>query len=555
MKIGRKILLALGSLLFMLLLVGGISLHQSTHASHITADLARNRLPSILIVGRLAEAVTRVRLAQGTALAAADAKDKSLVDERRMKAFADVERARQEYLPLVDAGEEAQTIIPAIDAAWRDYKEQSAKLDALKGNDAAAAHFFINDLHPYFARLRDAVHADIAYNERMGKIGASDAETEAAQTFWIIGGITVLSALLALVATAWLNSDVTARVVRLAGTMRQLAHRDYAFDLPCTRRHDEIGEMARAIEECRNGLKEADAMAEAQRRRHAEDVERAGRLQTLARAFEAKIEEMTGVLSSSATELHATAQSMSDTADGTARQAEAVASAAGQANGSVQTVAAATEELVSSITEINNQITQSASEAGKAATNARETEAIVQSLADSAERIGQVVSLISGIAGQTNLLALNATIEAARAGEAGRGFAVVASEVKTLASQTAKATEEIATQIGQVQTATRAAVAAIQAIAVTIDQVSQRTTAIATAVEEQGTATQEIARNVHQAASGTRDVTANIGEVDRAAKKTGNGALNVVSAADSLSRQAENLNREVGAFLAGVKAA
>jgi methyl-accepting chemotaxis protein len=218
-------------------------------------------------------------------------------------------------------------------------------------------------------------------------------------------------------------------------------------------------------------------------------------------------------------------------------------------------VSAAAEQLASSISEISRQVAQSASIAGKAKDDARRTDGIVQALAAGAQKIGEVVGLISSIAGQTNLLALNATIEAARAGDAGKGFAVVASEVKSLATQTTKATQDIASQVGQIQTATKEAVEAIRGIATTINEISEIAAAIAAAVEEQGSSTQEIARNVQQAAAGTQEVTSNIVGVTRGASSTDAAANQVLASAQELSRQSDQLRTEMSHYIAGVKAA
>jgi methyl-accepting chemotaxis protein len=221
----------------------------------------------------------------------------------------------------------------------------------------------------------------------------------------------------------------------------------------------------------------------------------------------------------------------------------------------MQTVASAAEELTASIGEISRQVTQSSKITGKAVDDARRTDAIVRVLAEGPQKIGQVVDLIASIAGQTNLLALNATIEAARAGDAGKGFAVVATEVKSLATQTAKATQDIGSQIGQIQAATAEAVQAIKGITTTIEEVNAIATAIAAAVEEQGSATAEIARNVQQTAASTHDVTTNIAGVSQAADETGIAAGHVLEAASGLSQQAEQLTAKVNSFVAGVRAA
>jgi methyl-accepting chemotaxis protein len=254
-------------------------------------------------------------------------------------------------------------------------------------------------------------------------------------------------------------------------------------------------------------------------------------------------------VTAAATEMRSSAESMRATAEETSQQSAAVASASEQANTNVKTVAAAAEEMSNSIQEISKQVTKSARISQGAVTQAQHTNNVVQSLATNAQKIGEVVNLINEIASQTNLLALNATIEAARAGDAGKGFAVVAAEVKTLANQTAKATDEIGDQVGAIQGATSEAVKAIQAITTTIGRISEICNGIASAVEEQGAATREIATNVQQAATGTEDVSRNIDGVRQASTETGNAAAQVLSAAQGLSKHAEGLRGQVDAFM------
>jgi methyl-accepting chemotaxis protein len=232
-----------------------------------------------------------------------------------------------------------------------------------------------------------------------------------------------------------------------------------------------------------------------------------------------------------------------------------VAAASEQASANVQSVASATEEMTASVNEISRQVQESSRIASEAVKQAQETDARINKLSQAAGRIGDVVKLITAIAEQTNLLALNATIEAARAGEAGRGFAVVASEVKQLASQTAKATDEIGTQIAGMQAATQESVAAIKEISATIARVSEIAATIAAAVEEQGAATQEISRNVQQAAQGTAQVASNITDVNRGAAETGSASSQVLSSAQSLSSESNHLKLEVDKFLVTVRAA
>lgn len=268
-----------------------------------------------------------------------------------------------------------------------------------------------------------------------------------------------------------------------------------------------------------------------------------------AKNFANTVQGMVQIVASASTELLSTSQSMESTASTTSEQATAVAAAAEEASTNVQTVASAAEELSSSIDEISRQVAQSTEISNNAVAEAQRTNDMVQGLAQAATKIGEVVKLINDIASQTNLLALNATIEAARAGEAGKGFAVVASEVKNLANQTAKATDEISTQINDIQAATKDAVRAIGAIGDTINSISETASTIASAVEEQGAATQEIARNVEQASAGTSEVTTHIQDVTQAAGMTGNAARDVSQASNELSSQAEMLSSEVSSFV------
>ncbi len=286
-----------------------------------------------------------------------------------------------------------------------------------------------------------------------------------------------------------------------------------------------------------------------------EREQRGRKVDALLRGFEEQTAALVGKVAAAASDLRATAEKLSGTTSTTTQQVTNVAAAVEEASVNVQTVASAAEELHSSIAEIARQVAQSSTIAGKAVDDARRTDTIVKTLASGAQRIGDVVGLINSIAGQTNLLALNATIEAARAGDAGKGFAVVASEVKSLANQTAKATEDIGKQILDIQTATGEAVQAIESIAHTIEELSAIASSIASAVEEQGSATQEIARNVQEAASGTQHVSANIAGVSDGAKETGAAAGRVLTAASDLSGQAEQLRTDVRAFISDVKAA
>ena len=342
----------------------------------------------------------------------------------------------------------------------------------------------------------------------------------------------------------------------LRAAMIRLAAGDLAVPVTGLDRADEIGHMARAVELFRNSMIEAAERAAGEGRRTAETAaERREGMLGMADNFEAAIGYLAGQLASGSAALENTARSMTGTASQTNQRAEIVGKAARQASDGVQSIAAAAEGLSASIGEIGRQAAQSARVTGQAVLDARRTDAMVHSLAEGAEKIGTVVELITSIAAQTNLLALNATIEAARAGDAGKGFAVVASEVKSLANQTAGATEEIGAQIGQIQASTREAADAIRAIARTIEQVSATASGIAAAVGEQGERTAEIARTVKQTVEAAQEVAVNVDSVNRAAGATGTTANQLLGAAGALSRQAQQLSGAASDFVTGVRAA
>ncbi|EJN05930.1 methyl-accepting chemotaxis protein [Bradyrhizobium sp. YR681] len=397
--------------------------------------------------------------------------------------------------------------------------------------------------------------ADFARHRSEEEIGLAWEEAAASERLGMMVGACAVLVLIG----SWLMSFLTiARPIRaLTVAMDRLAGGDFSVVLPGLGRKDEIGGVAAAVEKFKV-VSEQKARDEAEAKIRQDQVaaaQRKAEMHKLADGFEAAIGEIVDTVSSAATELEASASTLTSTAERGQGLATMVAAASEEASTNVQSVASATEELSSSITEISRQVQESARVASEAVNQARTTTDRVGELSQAAMRIGDVVELINTIAGQTNLLALNATIEAARAGEAGRGFAVVASEVKALAEQTAKATGEIGQQIASIQTATEYSVGAIKDISNTIEKLSEISSTIAAAVEEQGAATQEISRNVQQAAEGTHQVSANITDVQRGASETGSASSQVLSAAQMLSGDSNRLKLEVGRFLTTVRAA
>ena len=390
--------------------------------------------------------------------------------------------------------------------------------------------------------------------DRMDEYAA--ANRSGAMTRMAVTGTVLVVAVLGVLASLNLvRQRIILPVRRITTAIRGLAGGDITTPVAAARHQDEYGEMATVLEELRESAVEAARLAAEHETQRLAKIHRAEQIEALVAGFETKTAQLAGILAAASTELEATAGAMSRAAGEADREATEVANASVAVSASVQTVATAAEQLSASIAEINRQMARSSEVAGRAADDAKRTDATVRTLAQGAEKIGDVVRLITAIAAQTNLLALNATIEAARAGEAGQGFAVVANEVKSLATQTSKATEDISTQVNQIQDATAKAVTAISGIAKVIEEINAISASIASAVEQQGAATAEIAGTIERTAVSSESVTNSIGGVSRSVRETGAAAGQVLASSGDVSRQSEQLAHEVDLFVAGIRAA
>ncbi|MGZ3173907.1 MAG: methyl-accepting chemotaxis protein [Croceibacterium sp.] len=411
------------------------------------------------------------------------------------------------------------------------------------------------DGHPaalYVGQIKNYAGQPIAVIEVIKDTTEYEAAAARAQLHLLLGTLAILAGavLLAFLLGRGLSRPLTA----ITAVMNRLSSGDTDVAIPGGDRKDELGTMAVAVDVFRRSMIEAGTMRETQEAaKQQAEIEKKALQRQMADRFEADVKSVVGAVAKATQEMQRVAGEITASVNGTSERAAAAAAASGEASASVSTVAAATEELASSVAEIGRQVTHSSGVADAAVAKAGQTTEMVAGLTAAGEKIGDVLRLIGAIASQTNLLALNATIEAARAGEAGRGFAVVASEVKELASQTARATEEIAGQVTAIQSATGDCVIAISGISDTIREISGIATTIAAAVEEQDSATREIARSVQQAAAGTSEVSANVAGASQAADQSRALADNVLVASGELSQHAAALFESVDTFLAGLR--
>ena len=448
-------------------------------------------------------------------------------------------------LPESDVSAEALIVLPAYRALVADIGNQVvARVDYVK--DFTAAGTALTD----DAVALQATALGISNAARDKLIGSIS------KTLVVLVSVAGTTALIASVASLAISRKVTVPLDRLQRAVARLVAGDLAATVPDVERRDEIGAVSRAVEVFRcSTIERNDLVSSQDATKLRAEVERRSDLNDLADRFDRDVGGLVTLISTSSSRMESQAETMSGTASRTSHQAGAAGTAARMAGSAIQIVAVAAEELTASISEISQRVGQSARITGQAVAEAERTDGVVRALAVAADKIGRIVGLISNIAGQTNMLALNATIEAARAGAAGKGFAVVAAEVKSLANQTARATQEIGIQVSQIQATTNEAVQAIQAITLTIQDVSAIATTIAAAVEQQGAATREIARNAQETAQAAQDVSANIAGASRFAEIAGQAAGQVLGDAGDLSRQAERLSSQVTAFLANVRAA
>ena len=550
-KISIRLVLGISIILVSLIATGTASLLSTRAIGQRLSEITDVAMPTMEIADHLGGNIEHAIEIANRALAETDANLLARLGQRFDRIEAESIQQLGELRSLAtDAAAAAH-----IDAGRLRLAEFGSTVRSVIGTRASAGEAPAD--HPAVARLTGSAQAlteafDAIHEIADAVISAAGGEAEAVirRSVILVSALVALGALLSAALMVMVVGSVVRPMRSLTGSMASLSRGDLDAEVPGLGRGDELGEMAQAVQVFKEDAAERRRLEAERAAEREKQFARAQRLEELAGAFDGEVAAVLAALGGSAGEMQQASQAMSATAEETSRQATAVAAASEQTTSNVQTVASAAEELSSSIREIARQMGASSAIARDATGEAEKAQATVRGLAAAAEKIGEVVELINAIAGQTNLLALNATIEAARAGDAGKGFAVVAGEVKSLANQTAKATEEIAAQIDAVRSEINGTVGAIEGIVATIGKINEISASIAAAVEEQDAATQEIARNVEQAAQGTQQVSGNIAGVTSAADETGSAANQVLHVAQVVADSTQSIERLVGTFTA-----
>ncbi|MDC7695871.1 methyl-accepting chemotaxis protein [Asticcacaulis sp. DXS10W] len=554
--IRARIIAAFALILFGTVGLGLFSINQLNAVNRSVDDLGSNWLPTANTLGDASQTFELMRLRQSQLLIVDEAGRPEII-ENIAKASKEMDATLERYKAMV-ANSDEQALADKIYGTMDGYRTNSQRyMDLVAAGDMVAAQtFFMNDMQTQARTLRDAIRADRAYQVEEGNKAAAQgiATGKSAATLILIAlaGTAIFASIIGFL----MIRSVSVPIAHMSDVMRALSGGQTDVKVPNLGERNEIGQMASAVEVFRHGMIRNLALeAEAVKAREDSEYQRKQAMRELAADFEGAIGGVVDMVSSAATEMQATAAQLTASAQESSAQAQSVSAAAEEAGTNVTSVAGSAEELGASVSEISRQVQHSLVKAREAVGEAEATSAIVNELSEAAGRITGIVDMISGIASQTNLLALNATIESARAGEAGKGFAVVAAEVKTLATQTARATTEINQQIAGIQATTEQAVRAIENISQTIRIINDSSATIAAAVEQQGAATSEIVQAVNQASIGTSEVTQNITGVARMAEETGMGASQVLNASSELAQQAEKLRAQVNSFLTQVRAA
>lgn len=555
-SIRTKIIAVVAFMTVSMALLGLFAASQMRSINLAAHELQTQWLPSVRWLGEMRTQGARHRAVVRDHLLSKDPAFHLENDKQVAARMADFMRAAKLYQELITSDDERR-IAQQLQQVWKAYVSATEEVLTYVRNGENETAFSTNLAKAVpLGRETDAIMAKLVdLNFQGAQAEGTRAEQRYELALYLTLGCLALVIGLAALTSVYLVRDVSRGIASIMKPMRALSDGDLTADVPNPSRSTEIGQMAETLEVFKQALIAKKAADEAAAADAEAKIQRGQRVDAVTREFETMIGNMVDSLSSASTELEAAANTLTHTADTTQQLSGSAVSASRDVSDNVQSVAAASEEITSSVNEIGRQVQEANRVAQEAVEQAHSTDASIAQLAQAAARIGDVIKLITAVAEQTNLLALNATIEAARAGEAGRGFAVVASEVKALAAQTAKATEEISTQIAGMQSATDTSVSAIREIGRTIATISEISSTIAAAVEEQGAATKEIARNMQQAAQLSTQVATDVTDVNKGAGETGSASTQVLASARSLSKESGQLRLEVDKFLSDIRAA
>jgi len=555
-RLAIKLNVVFGVLLALVLTVGGIALLQINRLGLSYDDMANNNMGRVLLLTEMREAAQTKSVAMLRAVISKERGEIAALGERALKELDRLDKARKSYLPMAGSDDE-RAALARVEEGTRTARGKIADLitRATENDDAGAMAILDGDLTAIdktidtaLTRLVELSSADI-HNDVVN----ADAIEKGA---WIETMILVaVSGLISVFAGLSIRRGFARPLLAQVNVMRRLADGDVSFDIADRDRGDEVGDIARALAVFKDAAARERSMAEEREAARAARERRTLAIEELTGTFDTEMARVLATLTEACARMDGTSRALAAGAEDTTQKSGAVAAAAEQASAGVETVAAATEQLAASVGEIGRQVERSNNISRQAAEEVDRVTRTINGLSDNSLRIGEVIELINSIAGQTNLLALNATIEAARAGEAGKGFAVVAGEVKSLAGQTARATEDISRQVGAVQDSTRQVVEVIAEVVRRITEINEISTTIASAVEEQSSSAAEIARNVQQTALGIRDITTNIADVSRSANETEGASREVLESSRSLSNESGALRVSVERFLGGIRSA